>query len=221
MSQLEVAWNRCFDDLGGSRPPPCVWEELQKRYSEPQRAYHTLQHLEECFAWFENVRSLAHYPGDIAFALFYHDAVYDPRAPDNEEQSANLAAHVLNEYVRGDSEPDRITSLILATKHDAVPQGTDAQLLVDIDLSILGAAPSRFDEYELQVHQEYDWVAPDAFRAGRSRILRAFLERASIYSSPFFHERLEKHARTNIRRSLVKLGEAMNDGSRDAGAASP
>ncbi len=182
-----------------------MWEQLQARYSEPHRAYHTLQHLQECFTWFGQVRALAVRPGDVAFALFYHDAIYDPRAANNEEQSANLATSVLSEYVRGDSEPERVVSLIWATKHDAVPEDDDARLLVDIDLSILGAAAARFDEYEQQIRKEYDWVAPDAFREGRSRVLERFLVRPAIYGCPFFHERLEAIARINLARSLARL----------------
>jgi predicted metal-dependent HD superfamily phosphohydrolase len=101
--------------------------------------------LEECFAWFAQVRPLAHHAGDVAFALFYHDAIYDTHASDNEELSAELATAVLNDYVLGDSEPERIASLILATRHDAVPVSEDAKLLTDIDLSILAAAPVRND----------------------------------------------------------------------------
>jgi len=205
VTHLDAAWNRCFEDLGGSRPPPCVWEELQAGYNEPHRAYHMLQHLEECFSWFEQVRSLSRRPGEIAFALFYHDAIYDPRASNNEDESAKLAERVLTEYVRGDSEPERVVSLILATKHDAVPGGDEAKLLVDIDLSILGASNERFDEYERQVRREYEWVAPEPFRVGRGQVLEKFLERSAIYSCPFFHERLETAARTNLERSLVNL----------------
>jgi predicted metal-dependent HD superfamily phosphohydrolase len=210
---LDAAWERCFEDLGGSRPPPCVWEELQARYSEPHRAYHSLQHLEECFTWFEQIRSFADRPGEIAFALFYHDAIYDSRASDNEKQSADLAASVLKEYVRGDSDPERVTSLIFTTKHDAVSEDGDAQLLVDVDLSILGASPERFDEYERQVRKEYDWVSSDAFREGRSKILVKFLERPTIFGCSYFRERLETAARANLERSLVRLGATASTGN--------
>lgn len=200
---LESAWVRCFDDLDGSRPPPCAFEELCARYSEPHRAYHTLQHLEECFARFGEARTLTRAPGAVAFALFYHDAIYDTHASDNEAQSAALARGVLDEYVGGNS--GAVEALILATRHDARPADGDAQVLVDIDLSILGAPDARFDEYESQVRFEYSWVAPDAFRDGRSRILEQFLSRPMIYSTAFFREMLEDQARRNLARSLAKL----------------
>jgi predicted metal-dependent HD superfamily phosphohydrolase len=202
---LKEAWKRCFDDLGGSMPPPCVWEELVLRYGEHQRAYHTIRHLEECFGWFAQVRSIAARPGEISFALFYHDAIYDTHAADNEERSADLAANVLHEHVRGDSNAERIRSLILATKHDAELEDSDARLLVDIDLSILGAPPERFDEYEREIRKEYEWVGIEDFRRGRRRVLERFLDRPAIYGSSHFHERLEAPARANLRRSVVNI----------------
>lgn len=205
MSRLDAAWQRCFDDIGGSRPPPCTFDELKARYSEPPRAYHTLQHLEECFGWFAQVRDLVRSPGAVAFALFYHDAIYDTHASDNEARSAALACEVLNEYVGGDSDPDEVEALIMATKHDAVAADQDARVLVDIDLSILGAERARFDEYERQVRQEYVWVEDKAFREGRSRILRAFLDRPVLYNMVFFRDRLELRARENLKRSLAAL----------------
>jgi predicted metal-dependent HD superfamily phosphohydrolase len=206
VSALAAAWKRCFTDLGIASPPQGAWEDLKARYSEPHRAYHTLQHLEECFAWFEQARSLAHAPGEVALALFYHDAIYDTHASDSEAKSAALAGHVVDEYARGAARADRITELILATKHDAMPKAPDAQLLVDIDLAILGAVEPRFDEYERQVRFEYQWVAEDAFRAGRKRILEQFLARPALYDTAFFRERLEAPARANLARSIAALG---------------
>ncbi len=204
MDTLERAWLQCLGDLRCLRPAPSVLEDLRARYGEPHRAYHTLQHLDECFGWFERTRSLASRPGEVALALFYHDAIYDTHARDSEERSAKLAVEVLK-GIGGSGDPDRVTTLIMATKHDAVPDSIDAQLLVDIDLSILGASPDRFDEYERQVRTEYDWVAPDAFREGRSRIMKQFLDRSAIYCLPFFRERLESSARENLKESLRKF----------------
>lgn len=207
---LEKYWSRCIDELGGSLPPPFVWNELTARYQEAHRAYHTFQHLDECFGWFQQSYDLAASPGELAFALFYHDAVYDPRASDNELRSAELAVSVLEEYVRGDSNCARIHELILMTRHDAIAVDPDAALLVDIDLAILGAAPARFDEYETQVRMEYAWVSDEAFREGRSKILKSFRERPAIYRTPYFFERLETPARANLARSIDRLSLAEN-----------
>jgi predicted metal-dependent HD superfamily phosphohydrolase len=93
----------------------------------------------------------------------------------------------------------------MATRHTAVPGGTDAGILVDIDLSILGAAPERFDQYERQVREEYAWVPDFLFRRERKAILKEFLARPRIFSTTHFRDRYEQQARSNIERSLERL----------------
>ena len=93
----------------------------------------------------------------------------------------------------------------MATKHSESPTDPDVQLLVDIDLSILGQSEEKFDEYELQVRKEYEWVSEGAFVTGRSAILKSFLNRPTIYSTQFFRNKYEAQARRNIDRSLSRL----------------
>jgi predicted metal-dependent HD superfamily phosphohydrolase len=100
----------------------------------------------------------------------------------------------------------RIADLILFTRHAIEPEGPDAEALVDVDLSILGAAPARFDEYEVQVREEYSWVPEETFRKRRGEILEQFLARRHIYSTSAFRERYEQGARANLERSLKSLG---------------
>jgi predicted metal-dependent HD superfamily phosphohydrolase len=207
MIELGIFWERCFEDLEVSQPPPCTFDELQARYSEPHRAYHTLQHLSECFSLFNDTRPFMKRPGVVAIALFYHDAIYDTHRSDNEEQSADLAERTLNEYCRLDNEINHLIRVaIMATKHNVVPASGDDEILVDIDLSILGANTGRFDEYERQVRKEYEWVPEADFCAGRGKILREFLGRPAIYSTGPFRGRFEQSARHNLERSLRTLG---------------
>ena len=99
----------------------------------------------------------------------------------------------------------RVHALVMATCHDAQPTTADAGLLVDIDLSILGAGPERFDEYEVQVRQEYAWVPGLVFRRKRREILQGFLARPRIYATDPFHRRFEEQARANLQRSVDRL----------------
>ena len=85
------------------------------------------------------------------------------------------------------------------------PEDADAALLVDVDLSILGQSGDRFDQYEEQIRREYDWVEAKAFSAGRSAILKSFLQRPFIYSTEFFRKKYEKPARENLVRSIDRL----------------
>ncbi len=206
MADLHRSWAQCFADLDVAQPPDCAFEELERRYSEPHRAYHTPQHLEECFFWFGRARSQISAPGEVALALFYHDAIYDTHAHDNEERSAGLARDVLEKYCGADDAlAASVADLILATRHEAAPANGDSQILVDIDLSILGAPVHRFDEYERQIRFEYSWVSETDFRRGRAAVLDGFLARATIYNTHMFRAHLEDIARNNLARSLAAL----------------
>lgn len=201
MKRWEAAWS----DLG-ARPRDALHAELVARYSEAGRFYHTLQHLAECFATFDPAAHRAERPAEIELALWFHDAIYDTRAQDNEEQSARFAQQELREGGAMEDVAERVAALVLATRHAAVPDGADAKLLVDVDLAILAAPEARFAEYERQVRQEYAWVPEEAFRRGRTQVLRSFLERDAIYGTAWFGERLEVKARANLARSIRELG---------------
>jgi predicted metal-dependent HD superfamily phosphohydrolase len=194
--------NRCW--LGtwatlGLAVPAGVLQALTEAWAGPQRHYHSLQHLRECLAHAEAARALAQRPGEVEIALWFHDAVYDPKAQDNEARSADWACQVLASTGASADVQHRVRSLIMATRHDAVPVGTDAQLLVDIDLAILGAEPARFAEYHQQVRAEYRWVPSGLYRRKRKAVLASFLQRPAIYSTNWFRERFEMQARENLR----------------------
>ena len=199
-------WLKTWDQLGlwGSHED---FSDLLNRYRESHRAYHTMQHLCECFDHLTTARHLACRIGEVELALWFHDAVYDPRRNDNEELSRDCAQEVLLNARAGGDVMSRVENLILATRHTSVVTDCDAKLLVDVDLAILGSEPTRFDEYEQQVRQEYAWVPEDAFRTGRSRILAQFLARPRIYFTDWFFNRLELAARANLQRSLEMLGD--------------
>lgn len=59
-------------------------EKLVKAYGEPQRAYHSLQHLEECLGVFDEAKGFMQRPDLIELQLWFHDAVYDPKSGDND-----------------------------------------------------------------------------------------------------------------------------------------
>jgi len=200
---LHANWNAAWQALGVATPDDALRLELQRRYGEPQRHYHTMQHLGECLAWFDREQALAERPGEVALALWFHDAIYDVHAHDNEARSAEWARQALQAAGASDASAERVHALVMATRHDAVPEGRDAELLIDIDLSILGAERARFDEYERQVHVEYGFV-PEEIRLPRRRaILQRFLDRPAIYATPRMHALLEARARENLQHSIA------------------
>ena len=178
---------------------------LKTMYSEPQRFYHNITHIGSCLTELDSARDLVQQPNLVEFAIWYHDAIYNPKAKDNEEQSAQLAYGVCLVAKIPNDFANRTKDLILVTKHDAVPQGIDARVLVDIDLSILGKKPEEFDEYERNIRKEYSLVPEEQFRQGRSAILQIFLSRDSIYLTDFFKGKYESQARANLQRSIEAL----------------
>ncbi len=202
MNNLQSSWERLWAGIDASGDGTRMRDELIARYSEPWRKYHTLQHLQECICTFESVRRLAIHPEEIEAALWFHDAVYELRANDNEERSARLAEAVLATAGISPEAVARVVALVLATRHTAAPALADEQLLVDIDLSILGAAGPRFAEYERQIRDEYAFVPEPVFREKRRAILQSFVKRRQIFGTPHFHGLLEAQARCNLERAI-------------------
>ena len=200
-----ASWQDMWRRLGASASDDALFDRLVECYSEPHRSYHTMQHLEECLTHLESVRLIAERAAEVEVALWFHDAIYNTRKKDNEKRSAEWAHDSALAAGLADDQASRLYELVMATMHNAVPAGTDASVLVDIDLAILGAAVERFDEYEVQVREEYSWVLRPLYRAGRKKILQEFASRESIYSTEYFRDNYEAQARRNIARSLARL----------------
>jgi predicted metal-dependent HD superfamily phosphohydrolase len=202
---LQTWWSTSWDSIGAEGDGLALMRKLIAAYEQPQRKYHTLQHLAECLSLFDEYAGLADEPGETGIALWFHDAVYDVRASNNENKSAEWAEAELQQAEVARERIERITQMILATRHDMLPRGQDQALLVDIDLAILGAARPRFMEYEAQIRAEYAWVPEDIFKQKRSAVLRKLLARKPLYATPELRELLEHHAKANLAYSLQLL----------------
>ncbi|MER8462577.1 hypothetical protein [Mesorhizobium sp. M1396] len=184
--------------------------ELSALYRGPGRYYHNLAHIEAMLALAGDYRAALGDPGAVEAAIWFHDAIYDSKAKDNEARSADLAEKKL----AGRADPsrlNRISAMIVATATHQVPpfdvatSTRDASLFLDMDLAILGAAPDAFDAYERAVRREYQWVEEPMWRAGRSAVLKNFLARPHIFHTEEFRQRFEQQARENMTRSLAAL----------------
>ncbi len=150
--------------------------------------------------------SRARQPDEVEAALWFHDAIYDPDAGDNEERSAALAETLLGGAGVRTEHLAEIRRLILATGHRGSRDASDdAALITDIDLAIFGSDPARFDEYERDIRREYAFVPDGEFRRRRAQILESFMARPTVFATPWFIERLETRARANLGRSITSL----------------
>ena len=197
-------WQRLWQSAGAAGDATKWYEALTRAYAEPQRHYHNQQHIAECLAEFDGARHLAQQPVAVEFALWFHDAVYEPKAGDNEERSAAMARSCLE----ASGLPQlgaTVSELVMATKTHSTEAGPDAALMVDVDLSILGQDERRFAEYEAQIREEYRSIPKLIFNFKRAEILKRFLARERIYATDFFANKYEQKARRNLEGSIQRL----------------
>lgn len=182
--------------------------DVLARYSEPHRAYHNIRHI--CSV-LDMVSECDHQSAELVFAAILHDVIYDPRAQDNEEQSAKYARDLLTHQNWPLEEIDRVAELILATKHHEAPEDdTQASILLDADLAILAGYEGSYDEYAAAIREEYSFVPDSDYRVGRIKVLQSFLDRPRIFRMPDNIEVYEDAARKNIAAEIRRLSGQAN-----------
>lgn len=191
-------------------PPPGAVDELieglRRRYGEPHRHHHTLRHLDEVLDAVGRLADLADEPDRVRLAAAYHDAIYDPRSPSNEHDSAELARVELGAVAVPADEAEAIARLVRTTADHEAAADPDAAVLADADLWILGSPPDRYRRYVRDVRAEYAHVDDDAWRAGRAAVLDRFLGRPRLYATARFHAALDGRARANLTAERATLG---------------
>jgi predicted metal-dependent HD superfamily phosphohydrolase len=177
-----------------------VARDLIARWSEPHRRYHTLDHLRFMLS------IAADADPDVLLACWFHDAIYDPRRPDNEQASAALAVSALTGLGVPSTEVARL--VLLTATHDPGPDDQNGLLLCDADLAILATSPAEYARYAVAVRDEYAHVHDDAFRIGRSAVLRKLLDIPAIYRLKR-HQGWEKPARVNMHNEMSVLTDGL------------
>jgi predicted metal-dependent HD superfamily phosphohydrolase len=183
----------------------CLFE-LVNAYSSETRFHHGLAHIKlmlEAIAPWENQAN--NYPA-IQLAVWFHDVIYNPKAKDNEEKSADYAAKVLNRLKISPSTIEAVTQMILNTKHhQAEPEDIDSQILLDADLAILGSDESSYRFYAKGIRREYGWLSNEDYRLGRLNVLKKFLQRPRIYFTEPMFQQYEANARKNMLAEIEAL----------------
>lgn len=200
LSKLKHVWFELHQHYDFSEPQQ-IYNELIAAYSERQRAYHTVQHLYECLSLMEAVQYELNDPYAVALALWFHDVIYDPQAPDNELKSAELFEQLMAQDLQLDTM-QKIKRWILATQKHGSTDETDLQFLLDIDLAILAATPERFIQYEQQIQQEYAWVDPEVYSIKRKQVLKHFYQSEPLYQTAYFQKNFELNAKQNLKKIL-------------------
>ena len=181
------------------------WSELEQAYSQKHRHYHNFAHLRHMFKNMLLVEHLLEDKDMVHFAVFYHDMVYDPSRQDNEEQSAAIARRHLSELGVSPSRVERCGRHISATKGHEASIDSDTNCFLDLDLAILGEEPDAYSAYVGNIRKEYASFSTEAYHAGRSMVIKHFLEKDFIFHTEIFRGQKEVQARRNLEEELSTL----------------
>lgn len=150
---LAVRWEALWHRLSVNSKPEESFFMVAELYSKPDRFYHTLDHIASCLQEFDDVRLSAENPDAVELALWLHDVIYDTRAKDNEEKSAEFAGILCRDAKLPEEFIGLVQRLIRSTKSH-IPSSPDEALLIDIDLSILAMQSIVFDAYEYFIRKD-------------------------------------------------------------------
>ncbi len=206
LESMQKSWVRTLEryrvDPADAYP---AFDVLVAAYTAPERFYHNLEHLGEVFRVVERLSATVEDPNALQLAVWFHDAVYDSRAKDNEHRSGELAVDLLGPIGVPASALDRIVRMIWATAHAAeAPADHDTRVLLDADLAILGASEERYARYASDIRKEYAWVPEAEYLAGRAAVLARFLAAPRLYHAQLMFEEGEPRARANLREELAR-----------------
>ena len=85
----------------------------------------------------------------------------------------------------------------------------DTNILLDIDLSILGENPMKYKEYCENIRKEYQIYPDFIYRKGRQKVLENILKLDSIYKTEFFKQEYESQAKENLTLELNQLNNGI------------
>ncbi|WP_285101092.1 DUF4031 domain-containing protein [Promicromonospora sp. MEB111] len=187
--------------------------DLVDRWREPHRVYHTTFHLAAALDALDVVAAESRVADRSLWrarlALWFHDAVHDGVAQQDEERSAELVAELLGPLAGAgvtSADIDETARLVMVTA-DHAPADDDVigGLVSDADLAVLGGSPTVYTRYTHQVRAEYCDVPDPLFRAGRSEVLRTLLAGGPLFRTAPGTTRWQDAARSNLTAELATL----------------
>lgn len=195
---------RNLQSIGAHGDETAFWTKIVTPYLEQQRSHHGIGHIGDMIANFKLVRHLCEDPIAVEFAIWLHDYFNLTMAGrhQNEERSAQVAKEFALELGLPISFAEKAERMILATKHEKPVRDVDTQILLDLDLVVLGSNKRLFQKYEEGIRKEYDWVYDEQFYPRRLNILQMFMQRSHVYFTDYFRSRYEQQARENVNRSI-------------------
>lgn len=173
--------------------------KLMNLYASKDRYYHTIDHLYDCI---EMVNRTGGVNIELWLALFYHDAIYDPKRGDNKNRSSELADEFLKRVGLNLTIRNKVRKLIMATTHKNPPTDGEEAVIMEIDTAIF-ADSAKFWPYERNIRSEYLHVPEKKYAKVRSGILQGFIDRGIYYG--FLNDLNYEVADMHLKQAIEKL----------------
>jgi pantetheine-phosphate adenylyltransferase len=201
-SQFETIWSELSSesDLAKQMAKKTL-STIIKKYLESTRHYHNISHILDCINELNTLKVEKSDYKRLFLAILFHDVIYDTKAKDNEQKSKELFVKLAQESKLKDVDISVISELIMATKTHLGTNDLE-NLMLDIDLSILGRDQETFDLYDSDIRKEYCWVPEVDYQKGRKKIMSDFCLRDRIFKSQVFFDKYEVSAKRNLRKFL-------------------
>jgi len=179
------------------------WKEIESNYSSKSRHYHNLEHLKNMLLELNKIQSEVKDLDCLLFAIYYHDIIYKPSKSNNEHQSALTFENRITKT--SFDKLNKCMSQIEATKEHKISNDYDTNILLDLDLSVLGKNPQEYKKYSESIRKEYQIYPDFMYRKGRKKVLKSILELDFIYKTEYFKQLYENQAKENLKLELNQL----------------
>ncbi|MEE2887928.1 MAG: hypothetical protein VX951_10925 [Planctomycetota bacterium] len=173
--------------------------DLSRRYCEPHRHYHTLDHI----AYLLMMGREMDLSDEQILSIWFHDAIYEPQSATNEADSAALAVEMLTARAYPEASIEIVRQIVIdSEKH--IPTIPEAAQVIDLDLCPLAAQPDVYDQNQDNLRREHAWLSNEEFEQNLRRFLTTLLASERIFWTPW-GKALEGPARNNLQRTLDSL----------------
>ena len=175
-------------------------------YEQPHRAYHNVNHLHDLSVEFnKHADKFGADKAAVIAALFYHDIVYECVPKQDEQQSAAQTKIALTQLGIDRAIINNACQIISDTADHSSTASYAAKLFLDMDMSILAAAPNIYKAYATGVRDEFctkQNLTHDVFDAARAQMFLTPVLNGKVIFKTAEYKKYESIARQNIAWEL-------------------
>ncbi len=200
IERFKRVWNRNLIESENSTSDE-VAKIIINKHQELHRHYHNTSHLTFCLSQHSLAKTKIPNPDIVELSLWFHDVIYIPSSPDNEQASAELFLK-LSQGQLPDSMNKAIVNAIKASTHQTTPLTDDEAFVLDIDLASIGLPWEEFNRDNEALRAEAPRIHDNLYYEGKTAFLSTLLKRKRIYYTEYFFKNYEQQARNNIERYM-------------------